>query len=198
MRGHVKIGALGDKLDRWKASQARGHDGRQRRQYRPRRQAASPTAAVSARQLCPGSPIVADLVWRFTRHTDESNHFGGDMDKPGKDGKTAGSTFAPSSTRNVDPKVWNDYYTGSAKTAAGAAVPVWQDFDEMVEYAAANQAGNSPCAARHRRALYRRCPPAARTSSSIGSRSERQEARQGAQRVRDHDDRPARQGSRSR
>ncbi|MGY3586020.1 hypothetical protein ACVIGB_004920 [Bradyrhizobium sp. USDA 4341] len=89
---------------------------------------------------------VADLVWRFTRHTDESNHFA-DMDKPGKDGKTLLDLCAES-TRNVDPKVWNDYYEGIGEDRRGALpFRVWQIFDEMVEYAAANKKLEFVCAA---------------------------------------------------
>ncbi|WP_166298799.1 hypothetical protein [Bradyrhizobium sp. 2S1] len=94
------------------------------------------------------SPLadVADLVWRFTRHTDESNHFA-DMDKPGSDGKTLLDLCAES-TRNVDPKVWNDYYQGIGEDRRGALpFRVWQIFDEMVEYAAANKKLEFVCAA---------------------------------------------------
>jgi hypothetical protein len=82
------------------------------------------------------SPLadVADLVWRFTRHTDESNHFA-DMDKPGKDGKTLLELCAESDA-NVDPKVWNDYYDGIGEDRRGALpFRVWQIFDDMVDFA---------------------------------------------------------------
>jgi hypothetical protein len=94
------------------------------------------------------SPLadVADLVWRFTRHTDESNHFA-DMDKPGKDGKTLLQLYAESD-KNVDPKVWNDYYQGIDEDRRGALpFRVWQIFDDMVEFAAANNKLEFVCAA---------------------------------------------------
>lgn len=94
------------------------------------------------------SPLadVADLVWRFTRHTDESNHFA-DMDKPGKDGKTLLDLCAES-VRNVDPKVWNDYYEGIGEDRRGALpFRVWQIFDEMVDFAAQNKKLEFLCAA---------------------------------------------------
>jgi hypothetical protein len=94
------------------------------------------------------SPLadVADLVWRFTRHTDENNHFA-DMDKPGKDGKTLLQLCAESS-RNIDPKVWNDYYEGIGEDRRGALpFRVWQIFDDMVEFAAQNKKLEFVCAA---------------------------------------------------
>jgi hypothetical protein len=94
------------------------------------------------------SPLadVADLVWRFTRHDDESNHFA-DMDKPGKDGKTLLQLCADAA-RNVDPKVWNDYYEGIGEDRRGALpFRVWQIFDDMVDFAAANKKLEFLCAA---------------------------------------------------
>jgi hypothetical protein len=94
------------------------------------------------------SPLadVADLVWRFTRHTDENNHFA-DMDKPGKDGKTLLQLCAES-PRNIDPKVWNDYYDGIGEDRRGALpFRVWQIFDDMVEFAAQDNKLAFVCAA---------------------------------------------------
>jgi hypothetical protein len=89
---------------------------------------------------------VADLVWRFTRHSDESNHFA-DMDKPGRNGKTLLELCAES-PQNVDPRVWNDYYDGIAEDRRGALpFRVWQIFDEMVEFAAENKKLEFVCAA---------------------------------------------------
>jgi hypothetical protein len=89
---------------------------------------------------------VADLVWRFTRHSDESNHFA-DMDKPGRNGKTLLEICAES-PQNVDPRVWNDYYDGIGEDRRGALpFRVWQIFDEMVEFAAENKKLEFVCAA---------------------------------------------------
>jgi hypothetical protein len=94
------------------------------------------------------SPLadVADLVWRFTRHTDENNHFA-DMDKPGTNGKTLLQLCAESAG-NIDPKVWNDYYEGIGEARRGALpFRVWQIFDEMVGFAAQNKKLEFVCAA---------------------------------------------------
>ncbi|MER9191223.1 hypothetical protein [Mesorhizobium australicum] len=89
---------------------------------------------------------VADLVWRFTHPTDESNHFA-DMDKPGADGKTLLDLFAASPS-SVDPGVWNDYYTGIGEDRRGALpFRVWQIFDEMVDYASQGKLVEFVCAA---------------------------------------------------
>ncbi len=89
---------------------------------------------------------VADLVWRFTRKSDESNHFA-DMDKPGKDGKTLLQLCAESPD-NVDPKVWNTYYDGIGEDRRGALpFRVWQIFDEMVDYAKQKKKLEFACAA---------------------------------------------------
>ena len=89
---------------------------------------------------------VADLVWRFTRKTDESNHFA-DMDKPGKDGKTLLQLCAESPS-NIDPKVWNAYYDGVGEDRRGALpFRVWQIFDDMVDYAKQNKKLEFTCAA---------------------------------------------------
>jgi hypothetical protein len=93
------------------------------------------------------SPLadVADLVWRFTRKTDESNHFA-DMDKEGKDGKTLLQLCAESDD-NVDPRVWNDYYDGIGEDRRGALpFRVWQIFDEMVDFARNGQLLEFVCA----------------------------------------------------
>ena len=93
------------------------------------------------------SPLadVADLVWRFTRHTDESNHFA-DMDKPGKGGKSLLDLCA-ASMANVDPGVWNTYYDGIGEDRRGALpFRVWQIFDFMVDYAADNKLLEFVCA----------------------------------------------------
>jgi hypothetical protein len=89
---------------------------------------------------------VADLVWRFTRKSDENSHFA-DMDKMGKNGKTLLQLCAES-PRNIDPKVWNDYYEGINEDRRGALpFRVWQIFDEMVDYAAQNKKLEFLCAA---------------------------------------------------
>jgi len=94
------------------------------------------------------SPLadVADLVWRFTRHDDESNHFA-DMDKPGADGRTLLQMCAESAS-NIDPNVWNDYYVGIREDRRGALpFRVWQIFDDMVEFAGNGQMLEFLCAA---------------------------------------------------
>lgn len=94
------------------------------------------------------SPLadVADLVWRFSRPSDENNHFA-DMDKPGKEGKTLLQLCAES-PRNIDPTVWNDYYAGIGEDRRGALpFRVWQIFDEMVDYAKADRKLEFVCAA---------------------------------------------------
>ncbi len=94
------------------------------------------------------SPLadVADLVWRFTRHTDENNHFA-DMDKSGKDGKTLLQLCA-ASPKNIDPKIWNAYYAGIGEERRGALpFRVWQIFDEMVDFAAQDDKLKFVCAA---------------------------------------------------
>jgi hypothetical protein len=93
------------------------------------------------------SPLadVADLVWRFTRKDDESNHFA-DMDKPGRNGKTL-LQLCTASAGNIDPKVWNDYYEGIGEDRRGALpFRVWQIFDFMVDYAAAGKLLEFVCA----------------------------------------------------
>lgn len=94
------------------------------------------------------SPLadVADLVWRFSRHTDESNHFA-DMDKPGPDGKSLLDLCAET-PQNVDPRVWNRYYDGIGEDRRGALpFRVWQIFDDMVDFAADNNKLAFLCAA---------------------------------------------------
>ncbi len=89
---------------------------------------------------------VADLVWRFTRKSDESNHFA-DMDKPGEDGKTLLQLCAESQS-NIDPKVWNDYYDGINEDRRGALpFRAWQIFDAMVDYIKQNKKLEFVCAA---------------------------------------------------
>ena len=89
---------------------------------------------------------VADLVWRFTRKTDESNHFA-DMDKPGKDGKTLLQLCAELPA-NIDPKIWNNYYDGIEEDRRGALpFRVWQIFDEMVQHAKNDEKLKFVCAA---------------------------------------------------
>ena len=84
------------------------------------------------------SPLadVADLVWRFGRPSDESNHFA-DMDKPGSDGKTLLDLCLDPA--NVDPKVWNNYYSGIGEDAKRGALPfrVWQICEAMIDFAQA-------------------------------------------------------------
>ena len=94
------------------------------------------------------SPLadVADLVWRFTRPDDESNHFA-DMDKPGTNGKALLQLCAES-PRNIDPNVWNAYYGGIGEDRRGALpFRVWQIFDEMVDYATQGKMLEFVCAA---------------------------------------------------
>ncbi|MDQ0563230.1 hypothetical protein QO004_005039 [Rhizobium mesoamericanum] len=87
------------------------------------------------------SPLadVADLVWRFGRPSDESNHFA-DMDKPGRDGKTLLELCEDRA--NVDPKVWNDYYAGIGEDKKRGALPirVWQIAEAMIDYARGGKA----------------------------------------------------------
>lgn len=94
------------------------------------------------------SPLadVADLVWRFGRPSDESNHFA-DMDKPGADGKTLLDLCKD--PKNVDPKVWNAYYAGIGEDKKRGALPfrAWQICEAMIEYAKAGQAKEFVCAA---------------------------------------------------
>ncbi len=94
------------------------------------------------------SPLadVADLVWRFTRHDDESNHFA-DMDKRGPDGKTLLEMCAQSPA-NISPDVWNAYYAGINEDRRGALpFRVWQIFDLMADYARARDVLRFTCAA---------------------------------------------------
>lgn len=85
------------------------------------------------------SPLadVADLVWRFGRPSDESNHFA-DMDKPGADGKTLLELCED--PENVDPGVWNTYYAGIGENKKRGALPfrVWQICEAMIGYASAD------------------------------------------------------------
>ncbi|WP_242181819.1 hypothetical protein [Sphingomonas sp. CARO-RG-8B-R24-01] len=94
------------------------------------------------------SPLadVADLVWRFGRPSDESNHFA-DMDKPGKDGRTLLELCADPA--NVDPGVWNAYYDGIGENKKRGALPfrVWQIAEAMIGYAENNRALEFVCAA---------------------------------------------------
>ena len=94
------------------------------------------------------SPLadVADLVWRFGRPSDESNHFA-DMDKPGKDGLTLLQLCEDPS--NVDPDIWNAYYAGIGENAKRGALPfrVWQIVEAMIGYAKGGRALEFTCAA---------------------------------------------------
>jgi hypothetical protein len=85
------------------------------------------------------SPLadVADLVWRFGRPSDESNHFA-DMDKAGADGETLLELCEDPA--NVDPGVWNTYYAGIGEDKKRGALPfrVWQICEAMIGYASAN------------------------------------------------------------
>lgn len=88
---------------------------------------------------------VADLVWRFTRHADSSNHFA-DMDKPGPGSKTLLDLCKD--PKNIDPDVWNSYYASIGEDDKRGALPirVWQIYDEMVDYARAGKLLEFVCA----------------------------------------------------
>ncbi|MGN8549356.1 hypothetical protein ACQPTN_33850 [Bradyrhizobium sp. 13971] len=143
------------------------------------------------------SPLadVADLVWRFTRHTDESNHFA-DMDKPGRDGKTLLDLCAEFDAQRRSEGLERLLRGDRRGPARRAAVPGLADFRRDGRVRRRQQEAGICLRRGHCRALHRRClPAAAHLSIPPWPRSERQGVRQGAQRVRDHDDRPPRQGS---
>jgi hypothetical protein len=87
---------------------------------------------------------VADLVWRNTRHEDESNHFA-DMDLPGKGGRSLLDLCED--PVNVDPDVWNDYYDGIGEDRRGALpIRVWEIYEQMTDFAAADKLIDFVCA----------------------------------------------------
>ncbi|MEO8672795.1 MAG: hypothetical protein ABI411_15865 [Tahibacter sp.] len=91
---------------------------------------------------------VADYVWRVTRKLDASNHFA-DMDEEGQ-GDFAGSTLLSlcEDVDNVDPGVWNAFYAGIGASKRGALpFRVWQMFDALVAYAAADDWKRFVCTA---------------------------------------------------
>lgn len=89
---------------------------------------------------------VADLVWRFTRKSDENNHFA-DMDKAGPDGKTL-LDLCSASDANISPDVWNSYYESVGEERRGALpFRVWQIYDEMVDFVRAKDVTRFVCAA---------------------------------------------------
>ena len=139
--GHVKIGTyattqIADKLPKLQKMMSEnsdniGLDDKLLADFKPyKRRAFAPLADV------------ADLVWRFTRKTDESNHFA-DMDRPGANGATLLQLCAQS-PGNIDPKVWNAFYDGIGESRRGALpFRVWQIFDAMVDYAKQKRSSNS-------------------------------------------------------
>jgi hypothetical protein len=77
---------------------------------------------------------VADVVWRTTRPTDESNHFA-DMDQPGQggfDGKTLLDLFAED-RESLAVDTWNRFYDAIGAQKRGALpFRVWQMYRDMV------------------------------------------------------------------
>jgi hypothetical protein len=80
---------------------------------------------------------VADLVWRTSRPTDESNHFA-DMDFVAEDGKFAGKDLLAlcEDEANVAPHVWNEFYESIGENKKRGALPfrIWQMYADMVKY----------------------------------------------------------------
>jgi hypothetical protein len=104
-------------------------------------QIAFPDDAIAAGNLTPSDehfvPLadVADIVWRNTRPSDESNHFA-DMDQPGQgefDGKTLLDLYAEDrSSLAID--TWNRFYDALGASKRGALpFRVWQMYEDMVE-----------------------------------------------------------------
>ena len=85
---------------------------------------------------------VADDVWRNTRPSDENNHFA-DMDEKAASGPYKGKTLLDltKDDKNIDAKVWLDFYKGTPGTNPGALpFRVWQFYDAMVGYASKHDA----------------------------------------------------------
>src|SRR5262249_51676791 len=75
---------------------------------------------------------VADIVWRTTRPTDESNHFA-DMDFVAEEGKYAGKDLLTlcQDDANVSAHVWNEFYANIGEDKKQGALPfrIWQMYD---------------------------------------------------------------------
>ena len=95
--------------------------------------------AIAAGSLEPADGFVpladvADVVWRTTRPTDESNHFA-DMDQPGQgefDGTTLLDLFA-GDPESLAVETWNRFYDSIGASKRGALpFRVWQMYRDMV------------------------------------------------------------------
>src|SRR5262249_29158612 len=112
--------------------------------FDPKRTSAQGAATACARHLC------VDHLPRARRRTDlrlERRPYRILGRMGARNGKTLLELCAASS-KNIDPKVWNDYYAGVGEERRGALpFRVWQIFDEMVDFAAHDQMIEFVCAA---------------------------------------------------
>ncbi|MCW1406676.1 hypothetical protein OLZ32_03635 [Rhizobium sp. 1AS11] len=106
---------------------------------------------------------VPDFYWKpriakqgFARTFEGPNHFA-DMDQPDPNGKTLLELCKDDPTTFIDPRKWAAFYDSVTDLESGDAIAekyrgllpfrVWQTFDAMAEFAAANKPGQFVCAA---------------------------------------------------
>jgi hypothetical protein len=106
---------------------------------------------------------VPDFYWKpriakqgFARTFEGPNHFA-DMDQPDPNGKTLLDLCKDDPTTFIDPRKWAAFYDSVTDLESGEAIAekyrgllpfrVWQTFDAMVEFAAADKPGEFVCAA---------------------------------------------------
>jgi len=106
---------------------------------------------------------VPDFYWKpriakqgFARTFEGPNHFA-DMDQPNPNGKTLLELCKDDPTTFIDPRKWADFYNSVTDLESGDAIAekyrgllpfrVWQTFDAMVEFAAADKPREFVCAA---------------------------------------------------
>ena len=104
--------------------------------------------SIDPKQFVPLADV-ADLVWRFTRKADASNHFA-DMDQEGT-GEFSGKTLISlcQDEQNIDVDLWNRFYDNVGTDASKrGALPfrVWQIYRQMVEFVRSGEMDKFICA----------------------------------------------------
>ena len=119
--------------------------------------------SIDPKQFVPLADV-ADLVWRFTRKADASNHFA-DMDQEGT-GEFSGKTLISlcQDEQNIDVDLWNRFYDNVGIDASKrGALPfrVWQIYRQMVEFVRSGEMDKFICAGGGDVSLCGGCQPAA-------------------------------------
>jgi hypothetical protein len=104
--------------------------------------------SIDPKQFVPLADV-ADLVWRYSRHADSSNHFA-DMDQEGA-GEFAGQTLLTLCRQetNIDVDLWNRFYQSlGTKDKDRGALPfrVWEIYKQMVEFVKSGELDKFICA----------------------------------------------------